>query len=91
MMQIEQDALNLDEIDRKIIAELQGDGRMTNVELAKRAGISPPPRIMWHSRTSGQPATRDSKLSRTACFWLSSPAITKNAICQPSLWPSVWA
>jgi DNA-binding Lrp family transcriptional regulator len=43
MMQIEQDALNLDEIDRKIIAELQGDGRMTNVELAKRAGISPPP------------------------------------------------
>jgi DNA-binding Lrp family transcriptional regulator len=33
----------LDEIDRRILAELQGDGRMTNVELARRAGISPPP------------------------------------------------
>jgi DNA-binding Lrp family transcriptional regulator len=33
----------LDDIDRRIIAELQSDGRMTNVELAKRAGISPPP------------------------------------------------
>ncbi|UWQ96683.1 Lrp/AsnC family transcriptional regulator [Rhodobacteraceae bacterium M385] len=33
----------LDEIDRKILAELQGDGRMTNVELAKRVGISAPP------------------------------------------------
>ncbi|OYV40801.1 MAG: AsnC family transcriptional regulator [Rhodospirillales bacterium 20-64-7] len=36
-------SLALDEIDRKIIAELQADGRMTNVELARRAGISPPP------------------------------------------------
>ncbi|MBN2739993.1 MAG: Lrp/AsnC family transcriptional regulator, partial [Rhodobacteraceae bacterium] len=33
----------LDDIDRKILAELQGDGRMTNVELAKRVGISAPP------------------------------------------------
>ena len=33
----------LDPIDRKILAELQGDGRMTNVELAKRVGISAPP------------------------------------------------
>ena len=29
--------------DRKILAELQADGRMTNVELAKRVGISAPP------------------------------------------------
>jgi len=34
--------LDLDEIDRRILAELQEDGRMTNVELAKRTGISPP-------------------------------------------------
>jgi DNA-binding Lrp family transcriptional regulator len=34
---------DLDEIDRRILAELQEDGRMTNVELARRAGISPPP------------------------------------------------
>jgi len=33
----------LDEIDRRILAELQADGRMTNVELAKRVGISAPP------------------------------------------------
>ena len=33
----------LDDIDRKILAELQADGRMTNVELAKRVGISAPP------------------------------------------------
>ena len=33
----------LDAIDRKILAELQADGRMTNVELASRVGISAPP------------------------------------------------
>ena len=33
----------LDPIDRKILAELQADGRMTNVELSKRVGISAPP------------------------------------------------
>ncbi len=36
-------ATKLDPIDRKILAELQADGRMTNVELAKRVGISAPP------------------------------------------------
>ncbi|MCP5073947.1 MAG: Lrp/AsnC family transcriptional regulator [Rhodobacteraceae bacterium] len=35
--------IKLDPIDRKILAELQGDGRMTNVELARRVGISAPP------------------------------------------------
>jgi DNA-binding Lrp family transcriptional regulator len=33
----------IDAIDRRIIAELQEDGRMTNVELARRVGISAPP------------------------------------------------
>ena len=33
----------LDAIDRRILAELQADGRITNVELASRAGISAPP------------------------------------------------
>jgi DNA-binding Lrp family transcriptional regulator len=37
------DAPVLDAIDRRILAELQIDGRMTNVELASRAGISAPP------------------------------------------------
>ncbi len=35
--------VRLDEIDRKILEELRLDGRMTNVELARRVGISPPP------------------------------------------------
>ena len=33
----------LDAIDRKILKELQDDGRMTNVDLAQRVGISAPP------------------------------------------------
>ena len=33
----------LDAIDRQILKELQADGRMTNVELARRVGISAPP------------------------------------------------
>ena len=35
--------LRLDEIDRQILSDLQANGRMTNVELAQRAGISAPP------------------------------------------------
>jgi DNA-binding Lrp family transcriptional regulator len=35
--------IKLDKIDRKILKDLQADGRITNVELAKRAGISAPP------------------------------------------------
>ncbi|WP_420391568.1 Lrp/AsnC family transcriptional regulator [Acuticoccus sp.] len=35
--------VRLDSIDWKILAALQGNGRMTNVELARRAGISAPP------------------------------------------------
>ncbi|HEX3864633.1 MAG TPA: Lrp/AsnC family transcriptional regulator [Stellaceae bacterium] len=33
----------LDRIDRQILQLLQADGRMTNIELARRVGISPPP------------------------------------------------
>jgi DNA-binding Lrp family transcriptional regulator len=58
---------SLDDIDRRILAELQQDGRITNVELAKRAGISPPPCLRrvrrleeegyiqgYHAQTDGQ-------------------------------------
>jgi len=34
---------DLDPLDRQILAELQDDGRMTNVELARRVGLSAPP------------------------------------------------
>src|ERR1700739_4020969 len=67
IMQREPDPINLDEIDRRIISELQGDGRMTNVELARRAGILPPPCLRgvrrleeagyiqgYHAQTDGQ-------------------------------------
>lgn len=33
----------LDKIDKRIVKDLQDDGRMTNVDLAKNAGISAPP------------------------------------------------
>lgn len=35
--------VKLDRIDRRILHDLQASGRMTNVELAHRAGISAPP------------------------------------------------
>ena len=35
--------VKLDRIDRRILHDLQESGRMTNVELARRAGISAPP------------------------------------------------
>ncbi|MEP9378201.1 Lrp/AsnC family transcriptional regulator [Aquabacter sp. CN5-332] len=35
--------VHLDAVDWKILTELQRDGRMTNVELSRRVGISAPP------------------------------------------------
>jgi len=35
--------IKLDKVDRQILRDLQDNGRMTNVELAGRAGISAPP------------------------------------------------
>jgi DNA-binding Lrp family transcriptional regulator len=35
--------VKLDRIDLRILRDLQDNGRITNVELAKQAGISPPP------------------------------------------------
>jgi len=34
---------DLDTIDRRIVAELQSDGRLSNVELADKVGLSPSP------------------------------------------------
>ena len=34
--------VKLDRIDRRILRDLQNDGRMTNVELARQAHLSPP-------------------------------------------------
>lgn len=35
--------VELDGIDREILFQLRQDGRLTNVELAKRVGLTPPP------------------------------------------------
>lgn len=36
-------SIQLDSLDWKILAELQADGALTNVELARRVGLTPPP------------------------------------------------
>ncbi len=35
--------MSLDAVDREILFHLRRDGRLTNVELAKRVGLTPPP------------------------------------------------
>jgi DNA-binding Lrp family transcriptional regulator len=35
--------IRLDRIDREILLQLQKDGRLSNVELARRVGLTPPP------------------------------------------------
>lgn len=35
--------IKLDRIDREILLQLRQDGRLTNVELARRVGLTPPP------------------------------------------------
>ncbi|MFB7758154.1 Lrp/AsnC family transcriptional regulator, partial [Streptomyces sp. NPDC056121] len=35
--------MHVDRIDREILFHLSQDGRLTNVELAKRVGLTPPP------------------------------------------------
>ena len=37
------DQAALDSIDRRLLAELQAEGRVTNVELAQRVGLTAPP------------------------------------------------
>ena len=57
----------LDAIDIRILKELQADGRMTNVELAARAGISAPirrPRGRDIMAACGQLKSSSEKLSR---------------------------
>jgi Lrp/AsnC family transcriptional regulator, repressor for azl operon len=38
-----QSSITLDDIDKRILRELQRDGRLQNIELAKRVGLSPSP------------------------------------------------
>lgn len=43
MIVIDMPKIELDAIDRRIIAELQADARLSNVDLADRIGLSPSP------------------------------------------------
>jgi Lrp/AsnC family leucine-responsive transcriptional regulator len=47
--------MQLDSIDRKVLLELQADGRMTNHDLASRIGLSPSPclRRVRHLESEG--------------------------------------
>lgn len=59
---------DLDRIDRNILSELQKDGRISNVELSKRVGLSPTPclervrRLERHGYISGYTALLNPQL-----------------------------
>ena len=48
--------VKLDRIDQRILRELQHDGSITNVDLAKKVGISAPP-CLRRVRASKKPGT----------------------------------
>jgi DNA-binding Lrp family transcriptional regulator len=60
---------DLDAIDWKILRELQDEGRMTNVELSRRVGISAPPCLRRVKRLE------DSGIIRGYRALLNSPAL----------------
>lgn len=73
--------MTLDDIDRKILRALQRDGRMQNIELAKKVGLSPSPclRRVKQLEDSGvidryvavvNPAKIGKKLTLFARIWL---------------------
>ena len=45
---------DLDTIDRRIVAALQADGRLTNADLAQRVGLSPSPCLRRVRRLEGE-------------------------------------
>jgi DNA-binding Lrp family transcriptional regulator len=45
----------LDATDWRILKELQADGRITNVALAARVGITPPPCLRLSTRQASLP------------------------------------
>ena len=51
---------NLDAIDMKLLAELQANGRITNVELATKVGLTAPP-CLRRMRALEQSGTIDRK------------------------------
>ena len=75
---------DLDAIDWKILRELQDDGRMTNVELSRRVGISAPPclRRLKRLENSGVRATGRCSTGRRWAS-ISSPSASSDCIINP--------
>ncbi len=65
---------DLDTIDWKILRELQADGRMTNVELSRRVGISAPPCLRRVKRLE------ESGIIRGYRAMLNAPALGKDVV-----------
>lgn len=65
---------DLDAIDWKILRELQDDGRMTNVELSRRVGISAPPCLRRVKRLE------DAGIIRNYRAMLNAPALGKDVV-----------
>jgi DNA-binding Lrp family transcriptional regulator len=65
---------DLDSIDWKILRELQHDGRMTNVELSRRVGISAPPCLRRVKRLE------DSGIIRGYRALLNAPALGQGVV-----------
>ena len=61
----------LDSLDRQILAELQEDGRITNVELARRVNLSAPPCLRRVRRLEEEAVIRGyhADLDPTALGW----------------------
>jgi DNA-binding Lrp family transcriptional regulator len=68
-------SIELDSLDWKILAELQADGSLTNVELARRVGLTPPP-CLRRVRT-----LRDAGLIQGFRAILDSKALGYSVIC----------
>ncbi|MBN8534183.1 MAG: Lrp/AsnC family transcriptional regulator [Rhizobiales bacterium] len=68
-------SIELDSLDWKILAELQADGSLTNVELARRVGLTPPP-CLRRVRT-----LRDAGLIRGFRAILDTKALGYSVIC----------
>lgn len=67
-------SVELDALDWKILRELQDDGRMTNVELSRRVGISAPPCLRRVKRLE------DSGIIRGYRALLNAPALGKGVV-----------
>ncbi len=61
---------DLDRIDRNILNELQKDGRISNVELSKRVGLSPTPCLERVRRLERQDSSLAILRNSTLTTWM---------------------